>query len=286
MLTRTRTRRAATRRAPARGVARGLARRAWMRAVAALFVLGMAGGGAAVPAHATGNDGDQGRVALDDGVFTVAVFGDSLADGLWASIYRRLQRDERFEVLRATKAATGITRPDYYDWSVALSEHLADNAIDAAVFSIGLNDMQAMVVDDSRAVEFRSETWDRLYRERVGGLMDQLEQAGIPTFWIGQPIMRSDRYSANISHVNDLIRAETEPRDIPFVELWPVAADENGDYASYLADADGRSRLIRANDGIHFTSRGYDLLARHVLDVMRTRLGVFRTQAAEGGGTL
>jgi len=276
--TRTRHATAGSRRSgPTRRTAAGLvAMLAAILAVAALAV--------APPARASGSDGGPGPIDVDDGVFTVAVFGDSLADGLWASLYRRLQRDDRFEVLRATRAATGITRPDYYDWSVALSDHLADNAIDAAIFSIGLNDMQAMVVDDSRAVAFRSTDWDRLYRERVSGLMTQLERAGVPTFWLGQPIMRSDRYSANIRHVNGLIRAEAEALGIPFVELWPVTADENGDYASYLADAQGRARLMRANDGIHFTPRGYDLLSHHILDAMRARLGIFRTQAAEGGG--
>ena len=99
---------------------------------------------------------------MADGVFTIAVFGDSLADGLWGSIYRRLQRDDRFEILRAAKASTGIARPDYYDWNEALAEYLAAESIDAAVFSIGLNDMQSMVVDGERAVTFRSERWDAL----------------------------------------------------------------------------------------------------------------------------
>lgn len=226
----------------------------------------------------------QARDPMADGVFTIAVFGDSLADGLWGSIYRRLQRDDRFEILRAAKASTGIARPDYYDWNEALAEYLAGESIDAAVFSIGLNDMQSMVVDGERAVAFRSERWDALYRQRIESLMDQLAAANVATFWIGLPIMRSGNYSENIAHLNGLIGAEAQERGIPFVPLWEVAADEDGRYSDHLRDLSGRTRLMRANDGIHFTPRGYDLLAHHVLEAMREDLAIFRTESAEGDG--
>lgn len=221
---------------------------------------------------------------MADGVFTIAVFGDSLADGLWGSIYRRLQRDDRFEILRAAKASTGIARPDYYDWNEALAAYLDDESIDAAVFSIGLNDMQSMVVDGQRAVAFRTDRWDALYRQRIESLMDQLARAGVPTFWIGLPIMRSGNYSENISHINGLIGAEAAERGVSFVPLWDVAADENGRYSDHLRDLSGRTRLMRANDGIHFTPRGYDLLAHHVLEAMSEDLAIFRTESAEGDG--
>jgi hypothetical protein len=219
---------------------------------------------------------------MADGVFTIAVFGDSLADGIWGSIYRRLQRDDRFEILRGAKASTGIARPDYYDWNEALEEYLATESIDAAIFSIGLNDMQSMVVDGERAVPFRSDRWNELYRLRIERLMDKLAAADVATFWIGLPIMRSGNYSQNIAHLNGLIGAEAAERGVPFIPLWDVAANEDGEYSDHLRDLSGRTRQMRANDGIHFTPRGYDLLAHHVLDAMRQELAIFQTETADG----
>jgi hypothetical protein len=67
---------------------------------------------------------------------------------------------------------------------------------------------------------------------------------------------------------------------VVFVPTHEVTADESGQYAAYLADETGRSRLMRANDGVHFTSRGYELLAGQLLSAMDDRLSIF-AEAAE-----
>ena len=113
--------------------------------------------------------------------------------------------------------------------------------------------------------------------------MDQLAAADVATFWIGLPIMRSGNYSENIAHLNGLIGAEAQERGIPFVPLWEVAADDDGRYSDHLRDLSGRTRLMRANDGIHFTPRGYDLLAHHVLEAMGEELAIFHTGIGRGG---
>src|SRR5690554_5522959 len=139
---------------------------------------------------------------VQDGVYTIAVFGDSMAEGLWTALYRKLQRDPRFEVLRRSRPVVGLARPDYYDWESELANFLRADPIDAAIFSIGLNDMQGMVVPGGNPHQFRSEAWSAEYRARVTRLVRQLKAENVPTFWIGLPIMRSQQYSGNIAHLN------------------------------------------------------------------------------------
>jgi hypothetical protein len=218
---------------------------------------------------------------VDDGVFTIAVFGDSLAQGIWGSLYRTLQRDDRFEVLNRTRHSTGIARPDYYDWQAQLEQFLVDDPIDAAVFSLGLNDMQGMYVPDGSPHQFRSEAWDEAYQDRVGQLIQTLLEEGVPTYWVGLPIMRSGNYSRNIEHLNTFFAALTDEYDIPYVATWEMTTDDTGAYSSYLPDETGRTRLMRANDGIHFTPRGYDIIGDAVLERMAQDLEVFQQDESE-----
>ncbi|MEM7444005.1 MAG: DUF459 domain-containing protein [Pseudomonadota bacterium] len=216
-----------------------------------------------------------------DGVFTIAVYGDSMADGIWTALYRALQRDERFEVLDRARASTGIARPDYYDWQEELEQFLIDDPIDAAVFSVGLNDMQSAVLREGGHHDFRTPEWDETYQERVSLLMETLRANDVPTFWIGLPIMRSGNYSNNIAHLNGFFETLAPQHGATYVPLWDLTASETGEYTSHFPDETGRTRRMRNDDGIHFTTRGYEMLGREVLEAMHQELQVFQTGAAE-----
>lgn len=231
--------------------------------------------GAAAPA-AEPSEAVPGNAAAparrEDGVFTVAVFGDSMAEGIWGGIFRKLQRNHRFEVLRRARHSTGLSRPDYYDWQQALDAFLDQDPIDAAVVSVGLNDIQALYVEGSRSYRFGTEAWDRAYRERVEALMDRLHRRNIPTFWIGLPIMRNEDRNSDVEHLNAIYRESASAHGVTFIPTWQITVDDHGGFSSYLRDDEGRSRLMRANDGVHFTPRGYDMLADFVLHAMQIEL--------------
>ena len=46
---------------------------------------------------------------------TIAVVGDSLADGIWGGIYRKLYRDKRISVYRGAKNSVGFGGGDLLD---------------------------------------------------------------------------------------------------------------------------------------------------------------------------
>lgn len=200
-----------------------------------------------------------------DGPYVIAVFGDSLAQGIWEAIYRKLQRGPDFEILRQTRPATGITRWDVYDWSEALTAFLDETRIDAAIVALGLNDMQALHQPDGSFFPFRTEAWDDGFQQRVEDMMAALQERDIATFWLGLPVMRSQGYSDNIRHLNSIFAASADQRGVTFIPLWDVVAGADGGYASHLPDLRGRTRAMRDNDGIHFTMSGYELLGSHIL---------------------
>jgi hypothetical protein len=212
----------------------------------------------------------------DAGPFRVVVFGDSLADGIWAGVYRTLRRDDRFEVERVTRVSSGLSRPDFFDWQAALDEYLLEEEADAVIISLGLNDAQPIFHEGRWDHAFGTEPWTEIYRSRVDAFMARLAEAGVPAFWVGLPTVRSDSFAERVAHLNEIYASLAPEHDVVFVPTREITADEDGRYSAYLADAEGRSRLMRDNDGIHFTSRGYELLGRRMVAAMRETLPVFR----------
>lgn len=256
--------------------------------LALLFAIGLLGAPALAdeavsspPTRDSISPAQTAAVPDEDGRFQVVVFGDSLADGIWTGVYRSLRRDDRFEVLRHTRVSSGLSRPDYYDWPAALDDYLGRHDVDAAVISVGLNDAQPVFHDGRWEHGFGSDPWNEIYRERVADFMEQLTDAGVPTFWIGLPTVRSRSFDAKIDHINDIYREMANSHGVIFVPTREVTAGDDGEYAAYLADDTGRSRLMRANDGVHFTTRGYELLADQLLALMDQRLAIFAETGAD-----
>lgn len=217
----------------------------------------------------------------DDGIFTVAVFGDSLADGYWGGLYRALARDTRFSFLRYARNSTGLSRPDFYDWPAAIDEYLSSEPIDAVVISMGANDGQAMYAGSGQWIQLGDDAWLPTYRERVEAVMHRLVAAGVHTYWIGLPAMRGRHMITTAERLNPIYEESAREIGVTFIPLWDLTADANGEFTSYLPDQDGRSRLMRHNDGVHFTSRGYSMIADQILSVMTQELGLF---AEDGEG--
>ena len=210
-----------------------------------------------------------------DGPIRVLVLGDSLADGLWAGVYRTLRGTDDVSVDRHTRVSSGLSRPDFHDWDDELSSVLAQQDLDIAIVSIGLNDGQPVFHEGRWDHDFATPEWDVIYRGRVEAFMTQLVDAGIPTFWMGLPTVRSDQFDERVQHMNAIYRDAAAETGVYFVETRGVTADDTGAYAAYLNDDEGRQRLMRANDGIHFTGRGYEMLGRVLVDAMADALGVF-----------
>jgi hypothetical protein len=49
--------------------------------------------------------------------------------------------------------------------------------------------------------------------------------------------------------------------------LWSAFADDQGRYAAYGKDRGGVTQRMRADDGIHFTAPGYELIAEKLIEL-------------------
>ena len=229
----------------------------------------------ATPASAPVVDGTQSalRAALARGdTLTIGVFGDSMADGLWAGLYRRFRDDDRVEVVRFARPSTGLARYDYVNVADQTAEQLAERRVDIAVFIIGANDRQAMQ-GDGAVLPYGEAEWRNAYGQRADALAAQARGRGAAVYWVGLPRMRSAGAEAGAELVNGIFEARAAEGGYPFIDTMAATSDANQDYAAYLPSGpDGGRQLVRASDGVHMTMNGYLLLAEPVERAIRADL--------------
>ncbi|WP_439816836.1 SGNH/GDSL hydrolase family protein [Zavarzinia sp. CC-PAN008] len=202
----------------------------------------------------------------------VAVYGDSLANGMFVGLYRAVKGDPRIELLQRTKSATGIVRPDVYDWNNAVEQSLEKDQVDAAIILIGTNDKQNVALEDRRVVKFGTDEWRDIYGGRVARLYDSLTSHKVEVFWVGLPIMRAGGFSDGMAVLNAIYEDQAKTHGATYIPLWPLSADESGAFASHGPDLAGRTRRLRDNDGIHFTTPGYELMGKRIMETVQARL--------------
>ena len=208
----------------------------------------------------------------------IGVFGDSMGDGLWAGLYRQLRDGRTYDVVRFSRAATGLARYDYVNVEERAREQLAARRIDIAVVMVGANDEQG-ILQGGQALGFDSPRWRAIYTGRIDSLVGLLRQHGAAVYWVGLPKMRRDAYDQKAQRLNAIYESRARALGIPFVPTVPVTLDGQGRYNDYLIDGGSRPRLMRAKDGVHMTMAGYLRIASPVSNLIRA--DVSRALAAQ-----
>lgn len=227
----------------------------------------------AVPDHAA---------ARSQNPLRLVVLGDSLGDGVWIGLKRVMSGHGDIDVVRRSRVSTGFARPDFYDWNAELPKILAEGPVDVAVVVMGTNDQQPMRVGNTRAAVL-SKPWRDIYEQRAREFAALLARNGIATYWVGLPIMRSPKFSRNVERINAIFRTISTHVGINYIDTWGDFADERGRYQPYGPDLSGRTRKLRANDGIHFTMQGYERLAHPVAQAILVDLSSRSQKRAHTG---
>ncbi len=209
---------------------------------------------------------------------TVGVFGDSLADGLWAGLYRQMHDAKHVDVIKFSQVATGLTRYDYVDIQQKTEGQLAKQRVDVAVILFGTNDQQG-IVEGGQVFPFGTPGWREIYARRIGALVATLRRQGATVYWVGLPKMRADGFDKRAQTLNALYQERMGALGVRFIPTDGATEDTHGAYAAYLPTGpSGRMTLMRAGDGMHMSMAGYLRIAEPVTSSIRADL----TQHAGG----
>lgn len=211
--------------------------------------------------------------------YFVAVLGDSLGQMLAQGLSEAFADRPEVAILRKAKENSGLVRDDFYDWTKAVQDLLASGEkIDFAVMMIGSNDRQTLH-DANGAYEPRSQQWEDAYAHRIETIAAMFRDKKIPLVWVGLPIMKSERLSADASAFNELYRENAAKGGAVFVDIWEAFADDAGQYSANGPDIDGQIVRLRASDGVHFTKVGARKLAHFIEPEIRHNLEEVLPQA-------
>jgi hypothetical protein len=209
--------------------------------------------------------------------YRVVVLGDSLADGLWSGLYRAFEEDKTLEFIQRAKPNSGFARTDSYDWNEQLAKLLKEDTYQIAVVMFGASDAQG-VRSGKEWLKVGSEGWREIYGQRVEAFIKQLRAANVAVYWVGLPIMRSPTQNEDAEKLNDVYREKAFINGARYVETWTGFSDESGRYSPYGPDMTGQVKRLRADDGVHFTARGYLKLAHFVEKDLRSDLNLAKIE--------
>jgi uncharacterized protein len=204
----------------------------------------------------------------------IGVFGDSFGDGVWAATNQRFHNSPDFTIYRLSKEGTGFTRYQSLDLLKDLKARLAEQPIDIALIDFGANDTQG-VWQDGKGATYMSPRWQAIVGDRIGAFVGQLRDHGAAVGWVGLPRMRKADYDNDVQAMNGFYAGLMCKLHVPFVNPVPDSEDQAHAFARELVDPrTHKTYLARADDGVHMTFHGYEVIARPLLE----RIAVLASQ--------
>jgi hypothetical protein len=190
----------------------------------------------------------------------IAVFGDSQAQGLAGGLQRMFRSDKTHRVLDRSKISTGLINTSLYDWPAQAQTIATADHPDVAVALFGANDRPPVRIggriDPARVAQFRA-----MYGGRVKLIADSFKDARIPLIWLGHPVVRDPDYTDDMLLLNAIYADASRSEGATFVSTWDVFKDPDGNFSLYGRGLDGQTVRLRADDGVHLTPLGYDVMA-------------------------
>lgn len=199
------------------------------------------------------------------------IVGDSLSITPGESIMR-IFPTSAFDIKGMSgQVSTGLARPDVFNWFTHINDFVVNNHPQLIIITFGANDDQYLYSDSGPIGPFGSEAWRAQYATRVGSTLDFLANQGVYTIWIAIPPVRDPVRNDRYQIINDVVRTSVSarPATASYIETKKAFTNPDGTYSDSPL-LNGTPTLLRAQDGIHFTRAGGDVIANLVLTKLHT----------------
>jgi hypothetical protein len=203
--------------------------------------------------------------------------GDSLAGSLGPSLGELAGKSGVVQPVFDSRVSSGLLSPDFVDWPKHGVEDMTIYNPEVAVFIIGANDAKNL----PKSAE-QDPAWRAQYTALVEQMLAALQGNGRTVYWIGAPVMADTAYSEHVKGVNSIFQevAAKHP-GVVYIDAYSLFSTPNGAFSPMLTVPDGKVARVRADDGVHFTPDGGDLLAKTVFDQLNPQCKITE-QAVQG----
>jgi hypothetical protein len=211
--------------------------------------------------------------------YKVLILGDSLAaTGFGAMLERKLDAHPHVVCYRKGKSASGLARPDFFDWNEEGKNQVEFRQPDLLIVIMGGNDGQDITRrknGDGKRVGWKHDDWAAEYRARVDAFLAGVAAPGRKVLWLGLPHMGLRSLEQKLTLIRDVQQNAVEALGdgSRYLDTIPFVTTEDG---AMLTEAKvgprGKTQTLRAEDKIHFTMAGSEYFADRiypeVLDVL------------------
>lgn len=192
---------------------------------------------------------------------TVLLLGDSLMGGMVPGF--RQEMDRAFVIKDKHRSSTGLTNRDYYNWPQEAGNFARAEPAQLVFIHLGGNDGQDMTVNGAW-YKFGSAAWSQTYQKRAEEMIGNV-QAALPSatiVWIGLPAMRPEKYNTKMAVISSLQQKAAVARGIAYVDGFEAMGAV---YSKDGATVEGPRKILRLDDGIHYSREGGRMIAHTAL---------------------
>jgi hypothetical protein len=205
---------------------------------------------------------EEGRMVLgpQDKVLLV---GDSMMQGVAPHVARALQ-NVHVKSMDLSRQSTGLTYPGYYDWPAVIKKTLEKDRISVLVVFLGANDTWDMILG-GKYESFGTERWQSNYLARIESIIQTAHQQHVRVIWMGAPNMGRDKINRGVKVLNSLYAKALGEGESRYISTRESLGDDVNEYRKTITKDNGKSVVVRTEDGIHFTRDGQTILRDLVL---------------------
>lgn len=192
---------------------------------------------------------------------TVLLLGDSLMGGMVPGF--RQEMDRAFVLKDKHRSSTGLTNRDYYNWPQEAGNFARAEGAQLVFIHLGGNDGQDMTVNGAW-YKFGSAQWSQTYQKRAEEMIENVQKA-LPSatiVWIGLPAMRPEKYNSKMAVISSLQKNAAVARGVAYVDGYEAMGAV---YSKDGATVEGARKILRLDDGIHYSREGGRMIAHTAL---------------------
>ncbi|MGJ3448440.1 SGNH/GDSL hydrolase family protein [Enterobacter sp. PTB] len=216
------------------------------------------------------NRDNQKHLAILGNDKKVLLIGDSMMEGVAPRVLKIIQDQHNATGINLSRRSTGLAYPGFFNWPVTTEKTLRQTpSVGLLVVFLGPNDPWDMPAGKGKPfLKFGSEDWEVAYRGRIDQILDLTTEYHIPVVWVMPPAMRKLKLSHGVKYLNTLYSAEVEKYGGILVDVNNVFDYGPDNYAPDIL-VRGKMTRVRADDGIHYTPAGENLIAKAIVSHIR-----------------
>lgn len=239
-----------------------------------------------VASPSTGSQREDEPVIVPSVPCKLLMVGDTMMEAFALQLNRVLREQRGFNIQVLSRRSACLSHSGRFRFAEKLDEAIAEHRPDIIVLLLGCWDDVAIHTEEGYAL-LGTPAWEDVYRQRVSGVMEVLQRHGVPTIWVGLPVMGC-RNAATLRRIAEITQEQAHDGVVSYIDNLALLADEEGNYLASEKVPGRKTVWLRLRDRKHLARAGNERMVQHFLPVFVNRLRAIealrrKTVDADGG---